>query len=177
MNMFSILMKNLKMRPITKRLPSEVPRPKNFRGPVKIQEEKCIGCGMCAYVCVSSAIEVKDHRDHSEWTYSPGRCTFCSRCVAICPFQALGMEGQSASPHAPGEVSDEVHRMAYPSCPECGRPTPPVREALIAALFKEVTPEASRRIHLCRRCRQREAQRRLASTSSNKSGEGEIHGP
>jgi formate hydrogenlyase subunit 6/NADH:ubiquinone oxidoreductase subunit I len=163
MKIFSILSKNLRVRPITLRFPGEVPYPKEFRGPVKIQTEKCIGCGMCAYVCVSGAIRVIDHEDHCEWAYSPGRCTFCGQCAAVCPVQALRMEDWSAPSYFRAEALDEMYRVPYPVCPECGRPTPPIREALLAQIFKEVTPEVLARSQLCRRCRQRASQRGLVS--------------
>lgn len=165
MNIFSILVKNLRMRPVTLRFPGEVPHPVDFRGPVKVQAEKCIGCGLCAYVCVSGAIRVIEHEDNCEWTYSPGRCTFCGQCVTVCPVEALRMEGRSAPSYFRAEALDEVHRVPYPPCPECGRPTPPVREAMLALAFKEITPEILARSQLCQRCRQRAAQRGLVSIS------------
>jgi len=163
MNILSILFKNLKMGPITLRFPGEVPHPKGFHGPVKVQTEKCIGCGLCAYVCVSGAVGVVEHEDHCEWAYSPGRCTFCGQCVAACPGQALGMGSLSAPSYFRAQALDEVHRVPYPPCPECGRPTPPVREAILARAFKEVTPEVWVRSLLCRRCRQRASQKGLVS--------------
>jgi len=164
MNIFSVLLKNFGLGPTTLRLPDEVPYPKGFHGPVKIQTEKCICCGMCAYVCVSAAVRVLQHNDNCEWAYSPGLCTFCGQCVAICPVEALHMEGSSAPSYFQTEELDEVHRIPYPTCPECGRPTPPVYEAILARAFKEVTPEVLARTLLCQRCRQRDTQRGLVSS-------------
>ena len=163
MNIFSFLIKNLRMRPVTLRLPEEVPYPKDFRGPVKMQGEKCIGCGLCAYVCVSAAIRVIEHEDHCEWTYAPGRCTFCAQCVNVCSGQALLMESLSTPSYFRAQALDEVHRVPYPPCPECGRPTPPAREAVLARAFKEVTPEVRARSQLCARCRRKASQRELVS--------------
>jgi ferredoxin len=83
--------------------------------------------------------------------------------VAICPVEALHMEGRSTPSYFRTEALDEMHRVPYPLCPECGRPTPPVREAILARAFKEVTPEVFVRSRLCQRCRQRASQRGLAS--------------
>jgi ferredoxin len=163
MNIFSVLLKNLRTGPTTLRISEEVPYPKGFHGPVKIQTEKCICCGMCAYVCVSGAVRVIEHKDNCDWAYYPGRCTFCGQCVAICPGEALRMEGSSAPSYFHAETLDEVHRVPYPPCPECGRPTPPVREAILSMAFKEVTPEVLARSILCQRCRQKDTQRRLVS--------------
>ena len=164
MSVFSLLMKNGRLAPTTLRIPHQVPHPKSFRGPVKIQTEKCVACGMCAYVCVSGAIKVADREDHCEWTYSPGQCTFCGRCAESCAGEALSMMGESAPPYSQPEELKEVHRISYPICPECGRPTPPVSESMLRRAYKEITEQIRSRGLLCRRCRLRRSQKDLWAT-------------
>ena len=163
MNIFSILLKNLRMGPGTLRFPEEVPYPKGFHGPVKIHTEKCICCGMCAYVCVSGAVRVAEHKDNCEWAYSPGLCTFCGKCVSVCPVEALHMAAKSAPSYFNTKALDEVHLVPYYPCPECGLPTPPVREVLRAKAFKGVAPNVLVKSLLCQRCRQKDSQRALVS--------------
>jgi hypothetical protein len=85
--------------------------------------------------------------------------------VTICPGQALRMGSLSAPSYFRAQALDEVHRVPYPLCPQCGRPTRPVREAILSLVFKEVTPEILARSQLCQRCRQRASQRALVSIS------------
>ncbi len=182
MSILSVLMKNLTRRPFTLRLPQEVPHPKGFRGRLKIRKEKCIGCGLCVYVCVSNAIQVMEQEDHCEWAYSPGRCTFCGRCMTLCPGEALHLEAQSVPFYFRPGALNEVHPVPYPPCAKCGRPTPPVHEAILARAFKEVTPEIVARIQLCQRCRQRAAMEGLVLTPTEvippaqKGGQGDVDG-
>ena len=136
MSIFPVLMKNLRKKAVTMRIPETAPHPRDFRGPVKIDVEKCIGCGMCAYVCVSYAVRVNEVVDGCDWLYLPGRCTFCGRCTTVCPGEALHMDNGSVPVYSGAGELDEVHRVPYPACPECGRPARPVTEAGIEAGFR-----------------------------------------
>lgn len=46
-----------------------------------INEEKCIGCGLCVKDCLSKDIEVIDNKAKSKRI----RCIECGHCIAVCP--------------------------------------------------------------------------------------------
>jgi formate hydrogenlyase subunit 6/NADH:ubiquinone oxidoreductase subunit I len=165
MSIFPVLIKNLKKKPATLRIPVQAPYPQDFRGPVKIDEEKCTGCGMCAYVCVSYAVRVNESGDGCEWHYLPGRCTFCGRCMAVCPGGALRMEKNSVPVYSRAGELDEVHRVLYPTCPGCGRPARPVNEAVLKRAYGEPTAKVRSEMFLCQRCRLRRSQKDLWPTA------------
>lgn len=68
----------------------------HFRGALKFDQPKCIGCKICTRVCPSNAIEIE--RVNGDTPDSPkvfqayvrmDRCIFCGQCVDSCPKKAL----------------------------------------------------------------------------------------
>ena len=51
---------------------------------VKIDEEKCTGCGACTEVCPVDAITVDDVA-----TVDEDECIDCGTCVEECPVEAI----------------------------------------------------------------------------------------
>jgi formate hydrogenlyase subunit 6/NADH:ubiquinone oxidoreductase subunit I len=93
MSIVRLLLQNLRGGVVTLPFPERPPIEGVFRGMVQNNPDECTGCGLCAYVCTSSAITVQRVLDGSQWTYDPGQCTFCARCVQRCPKHCLTMSG------------------------------------------------------------------------------------
>jgi len=53
----------------------------------RLSETNCIGCGICADVCPSDAIEMT--RDMALPRSVPDACTGCLTCEEECPFDAI----------------------------------------------------------------------------------------
>jgi formate hydrogenlyase subunit 6/NADH:ubiquinone oxidoreductase subunit I len=69
-----------------------IPTPDGFRGKIKYDKEKCIGCRICIKVCPCEAIEFKE-KDKKIKIYL-SRCCFCSQCNDVCPTKCLSMSDE-----------------------------------------------------------------------------------
>lgn len=159
MNIFAVISRNLRRSPQTLRFPDRPAPAPDFRGLVSIDTAACLSCGICDYVCVSGAITMVERDELAgDWTYDPGRCTFCGRCVDHCPGEALSHDGDRAANYKrPGALAHTA-TVAYPACPECGRPARPFSERLLAQAHEQISEELRTRSRLCDRCRRRRAQ-------------------
>lgn len=148
-----IIGKNVAQGPGTISLPHKPPPPIGFRGLVLFDPERCIGCGLCSYVCVSESITGAANEAEYHWQYEPGRCTFCARCVERCPAEALRMSPDAPPVYSqPGELSTK-RTVAFPKCTLCGTPKRPAPETLLQWAAANVDDHARELYGLCESCR------------------------
>jgi caffeyl-CoA reductase-Etf complex subunit CarE len=56
---------------------------------LKIDTQKCVGCGICAEGCSLGLLAVKQGK-----TYVKDGCTVCGQCVNLCICSALSIENE-----------------------------------------------------------------------------------
>ncbi len=88
--------------------------------PIRIIEEKCVGCGLCIKACAYDALSLVDKK-----AVLNERCTVCGACVSTCKYDAIVIErrpfkGQEVedysgiclyAEHRHGELSSVVHEI------------------------------------------------------------------
>lgn len=60
---------------------------------IKINEDKCIGCGLCVKDCFTKEIEVTGRKAKPKGI----RCIECGHCIAVCPTNAIVLENYPMS--------------------------------------------------------------------------------
>lgn len=63
---------------------------KHYSDKLKINSEKCVGCGVCVRLCPMGNLSV----DNKIATHQ-NRCTMCYRCISNCPQQAITLLGST----------------------------------------------------------------------------------
>jgi formate hydrogenlyase subunit 6/NADH:ubiquinone oxidoreductase subunit I len=70
-----------------KKINPPVEAPSDYRGKIKYDRNKCIGCRMCVTVCPANAMEYLEK--DKKIKHHVLRCTMCAVCVDACPVHAL----------------------------------------------------------------------------------------
>jgi nitroreductase/NAD-dependent dihydropyrimidine dehydrogenase PreA subunit len=60
---------------------------------ISINEEKCIGCSLCVRDCPNAHLYLENSKAHTR----DGGCMECGHCYAICPQNAVSMEGYTCA--------------------------------------------------------------------------------
>jgi formate hydrogenlyase subunit 6/NADH:ubiquinone oxidoreductase subunit I len=94
--MLDFVLRSLFKKPATIKYPFEkVKMPEKFRGKIKFDPEKCIGCLLCVKDCPTEAIAIKkvdEKRFIAEIDLA--KCIYCAQCVYSCPKKALEITPQ-----------------------------------------------------------------------------------
>ena len=73
---------------------------------IEIDEEKCIGCGLCVKRCPMKVLEVKDKKVF----FTPEICIGCGVCVHKCPEKAIFLVHREEQQDFPKDQKEWVFR-------------------------------------------------------------------
>ena len=132
--------------PYTTKFPFQPHIPaKRFRGKPQFNEDTCIGCGACAQVCPSQAIDLEDVIDGKTGKrtllHDPGRCLFCGQCELNCPV-GDGIKMSKEFDVSSFDIKKVCHSVSHELviCRICGEVIGPVKQLMWIA--KKLGPMA-----------------------------------
>ncbi len=89
---------------------------------VKIDEEKCNGCGLCVSPCVEGAITIENGKARVK---NEKLCDGAGFCIGVCPQGALSLEYREAPDFDEREVEENIKQNPGKYIPQvcfrCGR--------------------------------------------------------
>jgi formate hydrogenlyase subunit 6/NADH:ubiquinone oxidoreductase subunit I len=91
--MFSQVMESVFLKPATVLYPFvKIDVVDKFRGKLKFDQEKCIGCKICMRDCPSDAIDIQKVAEKKfKAILALDKCIYCGQCTDSCPKDALEM--------------------------------------------------------------------------------------
>ncbi|HKK96268.1 MAG TPA: NIL domain-containing protein [Anaerovoracaceae bacterium] len=56
---------------------------------IKVDEDKCVDCGLCTSVCASNALTLSSVDD--SLNFDKDKCVGCNLCINVCPTRAISV--------------------------------------------------------------------------------------
>ena len=95
--------------------------PEEFRGMIKHDEEKCIGCGSCVEMCPSFAIRLEEDANRKDIVFNLAKCSYCGQCEEVCPVDAINLVEEPTPIYKDRNLGLLHGCMAREMCKVCGR--------------------------------------------------------
>ncbi len=122
-------------------------------GKTIIDEEKCFGCGACAYVCKDGAMRIETMKDKINIINTYWKCTACGTCKDVCPKECLDVKEEFDLMRFLAGGEEMKVKVGMMACERCGESFLPL--LLASEVEKMLTDKAlsSSYVGLCPKCR------------------------
>ncbi|MHB9146696.1 MAG: 4Fe-4S dicluster domain-containing protein [Symbiobacteriia bacterium] len=81
----------------------------------------CDGCGLCATLCPTEALQLEDQDGVRSLTFQPATCVDCGLCLRTCPQQALAREPLTSLEPLLTAARETLWTAPQHQCPRCGQ--------------------------------------------------------
>ncbi|MBX5326129.1 MAG: 4Fe-4S binding protein [Candidatus Bathyarchaeia archaeon] len=102
--------------------------PEEYRGRHEFDSEKCIGCGACAQVCSSDAIELTENNGKRTVKVDYGHCSYCAFCQDECPEDAIKLTREYHLVFTDRKQASVTTDVDMQKCSSCGAYFMPQRQ-------------------------------------------------
>lgn len=135
--------------------------PSGFRGMPDIDAEKCTGCGACAQVCPTGAIEMVDEGNERTLRFKYEKCISCASCEEVCPEEAVKLRSERPRATADRKAIGTWAKIELRRCSTCGNVFAPafqLKRTLDRMLenerrFLKYRDSIAQSMNLCKNCR------------------------
>jgi ferredoxin len=124
-------------------------------GVVKVREDVCTGCSMCAMSCPTGALSFEKQEDSISLSFHAALCIACGQCLSKCPEQgAINLDKRTDLKQI-SQGKTVIYREETARCVACGAPIAPHKmlkriETLLGSEFTATMPILSRYCLDCR---------------------------
>jgi ferredoxin len=134
---------------------------------VDIRADVCTGCGMCAMVCPTQALDFAQQEGSVSLSFDAALCTACGQCLPKCPEAAADAItlARRTDIERIGQGRTSVYQEETARCVTCGASIAPRRmlrriEALLGSPFAATMPVLNQYCMACRSTAALQAQER-----------------
>lgn len=124
----------------------------SYRGYPTHIGERCVGCGICIYVCPSGAIRMEDTDTGKLFIINKCKCTACKECADACPFGAMEFINRPVGTATSKEEYQEITEVNFIRCKKCEKLMPDPK-ILIKRLIKKDPEKLPPYLEICPNCR------------------------
>lgn len=135
-----VILQNIIKGPSTIKYPFEdSPAPEKLRGKIKHNQEACVACHMCEYVCAGGAIKLQESADKKgvDFVVWHNSCTFCGLCEHYCPTNAIHLTNDYHTAHLQEDKYHYAERtfVMKQKCTRCGEPIIPLSPSTVEKIY------------------------------------------